>query len=153
MVGLRGPRLPPAGILLLLPLLPLLLLPAAPAHHRASYKPVIVVHGLFDSSHSFRHLLEYINEVWQGTLGCGALEASTTAGEGECGTENRPSGPAQFLGSCCSRGESWVGDEILGSNRAQRACGRWPGGAVEGLHSRSPVAALPFSHRHTLGLW
>lgn len=64
MLGLRGLRLPPAGILLLLPFLPLLLLPAAPAPHRAPYKPVIVVHGLFDSSYSFRHLLEYINEVW-----------------------------------------------------------------------------------------
>lgn len=90
MVGLRGPWLPSAGILLLLPFLPLLLLlPAVPAHHRTSYKPVIVVHGLFDSSYSFRHLLEYINEVWQGTPSCGVLEASTMAGEGKCGTENR----------------------------------------------------------------
>lgn len=72
MLRVRGPRLPPAGILLLLPFLPLLLLPAAPAPHRTSYKPVIVVHGLFDSSYSFRHLLEFINEVWQGTPGCGA---------------------------------------------------------------------------------
>lgn len=63
MLGLRGLRRPPAGILLLLPFLPLLL-PAAPAPHCAPYKPVIVVHGLFDSSYSFRHLLEYINEVW-----------------------------------------------------------------------------------------
>lgn len=62
MLGLWGQRLPAAWVLLLLPLLPLLLL-AAPAPHRASYKPVIVVHGLFDSSYSFRHLLEYINEV------------------------------------------------------------------------------------------
>jgi len=62
MLGLRGLRLPPAGILLLLPFLQPRLLPAAPAPHRASYKPVIVVHGLFDSSYSFRHLLEYINE-------------------------------------------------------------------------------------------
>lgn len=67
MLELWGPRLPPPGILLLLPFLLQLLLPAAPAPHRASYKPVIVVHGLFDSSYSFRHLLEYINEVWQGT--------------------------------------------------------------------------------------
>lgn len=71
MLGLQGLRLPPAGFLLLLPFLLLLLLPAAPAPHRVSYKPVIVVHGLFDSSYSFRHLLEYINEVWQGTPGCG----------------------------------------------------------------------------------
>ncbi|XP_058410664.1 epidermal growth factor-like protein 8 isoform X3 [Diceros bicornis minor] len=69
MLGLRGPRLPAAGILLLLLfLLLLLLLPAAPAPHRASYKPVIVVHGLFDSSYSFRHLLEYINETHPGTV-------------------------------------------------------------------------------------
>lgn len=66
MRALRGPRLPAAGILLALPLLPLLLLPAAPAPRRASYKPVIVVHGLFDSSYSFRHLLDYINEVRSG---------------------------------------------------------------------------------------
>uniref|UniRef100_A0A2I3HQU8 Palmitoyl-protein thioesterase 2 n=1 Tax=Nomascus leucogenys TaxID=61853 RepID=A0A2I3HQU8_NOMLE len=61
MLGLWGQRLPAVWVLLLLPFLPLLLL-AAPAPHRASYKPVIVVHGLFDSSYSFRHLLEYINE-------------------------------------------------------------------------------------------
>ncbi|KAJ8792090.1 hypothetical protein J1605_020149 [Eschrichtius robustus] len=87
MLGLPGLRLPPAGFLLLLPFLLLLLLPATPEPHRASYKPVIVVHGLFDSSYSFRHLLEYINEVWQGTHGCGALVASSEAGEGERGTE------------------------------------------------------------------
>lgn len=63
MLGLRGPRLPAARVLLLLPVLPLLLPPAAPARRRAPYKPVIVVHGLFDSSYSFRHLLEFINEV------------------------------------------------------------------------------------------
>lgn len=63
MLGLWGQRLPSAWVLFLLPFLLLLLLPAAPAPHRASYKPVIVVHGLFDSSYSFRHLLEYINEV------------------------------------------------------------------------------------------
>lgn len=74
-----GPGLLPAGLLLLLPFLTLLL-PAAPAPHRASYKPVIVVHGLFDSSYSFRHLLEYINEVWQGTPGCGVLEVSQWPG-------------------------------------------------------------------------
>lgn len=96
MLGLWGQRLPAAWVLLLLPFLPLLLL-AAPGPHRASYKPVIVVHGLFDSSYSFRHLLEYINEVWQGTPGCRALEASTVAGEGERGTESHLSGPAQFL--------------------------------------------------------
>ncbi|XP_030706476.1 lysosomal thioesterase PPT2 isoform X2 [Lagenorhynchus albirostris] len=67
MLGLPGLRLPPAGFLLLLPFL-LLLLPATPAPHRASYKPVIVVHGLFDSSYSFRHLLEYINETHPGTV-------------------------------------------------------------------------------------
>ena len=69
MLGLPERRLPSAEFLLLLPflLLLLLLLPTAPAPHRAAYKPVIVVHGLFDSSYSFRHLLEYINEVWQGT--------------------------------------------------------------------------------------
>uniref|UniRef100_A0A8C0I6P7 Palmitoyl-protein thioesterase 2 n=1 Tax=Balaenoptera musculus TaxID=9771 RepID=A0A8C0I6P7_BALMU len=67
MLGLLGLRLPPAGFLLLLPFL-LLLLPATPAPHRASYKPVIVVHGLFDSSYSFRHLLEYINETHPGTV-------------------------------------------------------------------------------------
>uniref|UniRef100_A0ABB5UPP2 palmitoyl-CoA hydrolase n=3 Tax=Sus scrofa TaxID=9823 RepID=A0ABB5UPP2_PIG len=68
MLGLQGLRLPPAGFLLLLPFLLLLLLPAAPAPHRVSYKPVIVVHGLFDSSYSFRHLLEYINETHPGTV-------------------------------------------------------------------------------------
>ncbi|KAB1262114.1 Lysosomal thioesterase PPT2 [Camelus dromedarius] len=68
MPGLRGLRLPPAGFLFLLPFLLLLLLPAAPAPHRTSYKPVIVVHGLFDSSYSFRHLLEYINETHPGTV-------------------------------------------------------------------------------------
>lgn len=119
MLGLRGPRLPSAGILLLLPFLLLLLPHAAPALHRASYKPVIVVHGLFDSSYSFRHLLEYIDEVWQQAPGCGELEASTVAGEGECRTESRPSGPIHFLASWCWRGESWVGDEIPGSSRAQ----------------------------------
>ncbi|KAJ1068693.1 hypothetical protein K5549_011646 [Capra hircus] len=71
MLGLPGRRLPSAEFLLLLPflllLLLLLLLPAAPAPHRAAYKPVIVVHGLFDSSYSFRHLLEYINETHPGT--------------------------------------------------------------------------------------
>uniref|UniRef100_A0A2K5P9S5 Palmitoyl-protein thioesterase 2 n=1 Tax=Cebus imitator TaxID=2715852 RepID=A0A2K5P9S5_CEBIM len=67
MLGLCGQRLPAAWVLLLLPFLPLLL-PAAPAPHRASYKPVIVVHGLFDSSYSFRHLLEYINETHPGTV-------------------------------------------------------------------------------------
>ncbi|OWK13380.1 PPT2, partial [Cervus elaphus hippelaphus] len=65
MLGLPGRRLPSAEFLLLLPFLLLLLLPAAPAPHRAAYKPVIVVHGLFDSSYSFRHLLEYINEMGQ----------------------------------------------------------------------------------------
>uniref|UniRef100_A0A2I3RV74 Lysosomal thioesterase PPT2 n=1 Tax=Pan troglodytes TaxID=9598 RepID=A0A2I3RV74_PANTR len=67
MLGLWGQRLPAAWVLLLLPFLPLLLL-AAPGPHRASYKPVIVVHGLFDSSYSFRHLLEYINETHPGTV-------------------------------------------------------------------------------------
>uniref|UniRef100_A0A2K5UI31 Lysosomal thioesterase PPT2 n=3 Tax=Macaca TaxID=9539 RepID=A0A2K5UI31_MACFA len=67
MLGLWGQRLPAAWVLLLLPFLPLLLL-AVPAPHRASYKPVIVVHGLFDSSYSFRHLLEYINETHPGTV-------------------------------------------------------------------------------------
>ncbi|XP_038954969.1 lysosomal thioesterase PPT2 isoform X2 [Rattus norvegicus] len=64
MPGLWRQRLPSAWALLLLPFLPLLL-PAAPAPHRGSYKPVIVVHGLFDSSYSFRHLLDYINEMGQ----------------------------------------------------------------------------------------
>lgn len=68
MPGLWRQRLPSAWALLLLPFLPLLL-PAAPAPHRGSYKPVIVVHGLFDSSYSFRHLLDYINEVGRDT-GC-----------------------------------------------------------------------------------
>ncbi|XP_066215893.1 lysosomal thioesterase PPT2 isoform X1 [Saccopteryx leptura] len=68
MLGLRGPRLPRAGVLLLLLLLRLLLLlPAARVPRLAAYKPVIVVHGLFDSSYSFRHLLEYINETHPGT--------------------------------------------------------------------------------------
>ncbi|XP_060045517.1 lysosomal thioesterase PPT2 isoform X2 [Erinaceus europaeus] len=66
MLGLPGSRLSPAVILLLLPFLQLLL-PASPASHGAFYKPVIVVHGLFDSSYSFRHLLEYINETHPGT--------------------------------------------------------------------------------------
>lgn len=92
MPGLRGPRLPPAGILLALPFLPLLLLPAAPAPRRASYKPVIVVHGLFDSSYSFRHLLGYINEVWRGHLVAGRWGASAVPREDACGTESRPSG-------------------------------------------------------------
>ncbi|XP_007949511.1 lysosomal thioesterase PPT2 [Orycteropus afer afer] len=68
MLGLRGICLPRTGVLFLLPLLPLLLLPATPAPHRATYKPVIVVHGLFDSSYSFRHLLEYINQTHPGTV-------------------------------------------------------------------------------------
>ncbi|EDL83413.1 palmitoyl-protein thioesterase 2, isoform CRA_d [Rattus norvegicus] len=67
MPGLWRQRLPSAWALLLLPFLPLLL-PAAPAPHRGSYKPVIVVHGLFDSSYSFRHLLDYINETHPGTV-------------------------------------------------------------------------------------
>ena len=56
MLGLPGRRLPSAEFLLLLPFLLLLLLlllllpPAAPAPHRGAYKPVIGVHGLFDSS-------------------------------------------------------------------------------------------------------
>lgn len=66
MPGLWRQRLPSAWALLLLPFLPLLM-PAAPAAHRGSYKPVIVVHGLFDSSYSFRHLLDYINEVCRDT--------------------------------------------------------------------------------------
>nr|XP_045013076.1 lysosomal thioesterase PPT2 isoform X3 [Jaculus jaculus] len=61
---LRVPRVPCAWVLLL----PFLLLIATPAAHGASYKPVIVVHGLFDSSYSFRHLLEYINETHPGTV-------------------------------------------------------------------------------------
>uniref|UniRef100_A0A8C6MNT1 Lysosomal thioesterase PPT2 n=1 Tax=Mus spicilegus TaxID=10103 RepID=A0A8C6MNT1_MUSSI len=67
MPGLWRQRLPSAWALLLLPFLPLLM-PAAPAAHRGSYKPVIVVHGLFDSSYSFRHLLDYINETHTGTV-------------------------------------------------------------------------------------
>ncbi|XP_012509115.1 PREDICTED: lysosomal thioesterase PPT2 isoform X1 [Propithecus coquereli] len=67
MLGLWGQRLPSAWVLLLLPFLPLLL-PAAPSPRHTSYKPVIVVHGLFDSSYSFRHLLEYINETHPGTV-------------------------------------------------------------------------------------
>ncbi|MEJ1271061.1 palmitoyl-protein thioesterase 2 [Cricetulus griseus] len=67
MPGLRRQRLPSAWALLLLPFLRLLM-PAAPAPHRGSYKPVIVVHGLFDSSYSFRHLLDYINETHPGTV-------------------------------------------------------------------------------------
>lgn len=116
MLELPGLRLPPAGFLLLLPFL-LLLLPATPAPHRASYKPVIVVHGLFDSSYSFRHLLEYINEVWQGTSGCGALVvASTEAGEGEWGIEcwacQLPRGAGAGVGKVWGR-------EIVSSSRAQ----------------------------------
>ncbi|XP_045148406.1 lysosomal thioesterase PPT2 isoform X3 [Echinops telfairi] len=68
MLGLRGLRLPATGILYLLPLLLLLpTWPATPAPRRAPLKPVIVVHGLFDSSYSFRHLLEYINQTHPGT--------------------------------------------------------------------------------------
>ncbi|OBS60141.1 hypothetical protein A6R68_08768 [Neotoma lepida] len=67
MPGLWRQRLPSAWALLLLPSLRLLM-PAAPAPHRGSYKPVIVVHGLFDSSYSFRHLLDYINETHPGTV-------------------------------------------------------------------------------------
>lgn len=118
MLGRRGLRLPPVGILLLLPFLPPPLPPAAPAPHRAAYKPVIVVHGLFDSSYSFRHLLEYINEVWPGTPGCGALEASVVTGEGEWGTESCPAGLAPFLEELVlALGEAK--DEIPGSSRAQ----------------------------------
>ncbi|XP_012890459.1 PREDICTED: lysosomal thioesterase PPT2 isoform X2 [Dipodomys ordii] len=68
MLGLRGHRPPWAWVLLLVPCLLPLLLSAAPAPHRASYKPVIVVHGLFDSSSTFRHLLEFINETHPGTV-------------------------------------------------------------------------------------
>ena len=91
MLGLPGRRLPSAEFLLLLPflllLLLLLLLPAAPAPHRAAYKPVIVVHGLFDSSYSFRHLLEYINEVWQGTPRLWGLGGGYRGWGGRRGTE------------------------------------------------------------------
>ncbi|XP_052590229.1 lysosomal thioesterase PPT2-like [Peromyscus californicus insignis] len=67
MPGLWRQRLPSAWALLLLPFLRLLM-PAAPEPHQGSYKPVIMVHRLFDSSYSFRHLLDYINETHPGTV-------------------------------------------------------------------------------------
>ncbi|KAM9004168.1 lysosomal thioesterase PPT2 isoform 2-T5 [Sarcophilus harrisii] len=61
------PRLPTLGVVFTLALLPLLLL-TAPPPPKAPYKPVIIVHGLFDSSATFRHLLQYINQTHPGTL-------------------------------------------------------------------------------------
>lgn len=85
MPGLWRQRLPSAWALLLLPFLRLLM-PAAPAPHRGSYKPVIVVHGLFDSSYSFRHLLDYINEVCQGPPGRGCWRSSCSDWGGSVGS-------------------------------------------------------------------
>ena len=122
MLGLPGRRLPSAEFLLLLPFLLLLLLlllllpPAAPAPHRGAYKPVIVVHGLFDSSYSFRHLLEYINEVWPGTPRLWALVAATEAGEGEWGTGRWACPVSRRAGA---GGGKVGGREIPGSGRAQ----------------------------------
>uniref|UniRef100_A0A5F8H9D6 palmitoyl-CoA hydrolase n=1 Tax=Monodelphis domestica TaxID=13616 RepID=A0A5F8H9D6_MONDO len=67
MLGFWGPQLPVLGVVLLLPLLPLLL-PVAPTSPKVPYKPIIIVHGLFDSSSTFRHLLQYINQTHPGTL-------------------------------------------------------------------------------------
>lgn len=105
MLGLPGRRLPSAEFLLLLPFLLLLLLPAAPAPHRAAYKPVIVVHGLFDSSYSFRHLLEYINEVWQGTPRLWGVGGGYRGWGGRMG--NWTLGLPSFSRSWCWRGENW----------------------------------------------
>lgn len=57
----RGPR--PWGALAPLCLLLLFLLVTL----GASYKPVVVVHGLFDSPADFGHLLDYINQTHPGT--------------------------------------------------------------------------------------
>ncbi|XP_074092743.1 lysosomal thioesterase PPT2 isoform X2 [Macrotis lagotis] len=67
MLGFWGPWLPPLGVVFLFPLLPLLL-SASPESPKVPYKPVIIVHGLFDSSATFRHLLQYINQTHPGTL-------------------------------------------------------------------------------------
>ncbi|XP_051852295.1 lysosomal thioesterase PPT2 isoform X2 [Antechinus flavipes] len=61
------PRFPTLGVVFILALLPLLLL-TAPQSPKAPYKPIIIVHGLFDSSATFRHLLQYINQTHPGTL-------------------------------------------------------------------------------------
>ncbi|XP_006007243.1 lysosomal thioesterase PPT2-A isoform X3 [Latimeria chalumnae] len=59
-------RLQPGGVLPLLPLLLLfaggLLLPPA-----SGYKPVVIVHGLFDSPSDFKHMLSFINQTHPGT--------------------------------------------------------------------------------------
>lgn len=114
MPGLPGPRPPAAGILLAVSFLPpLLLLPAAPAPQRAPYKPVIVVHGLFDSSYSFRHLLDFINEVWRAPRWPGRKRAELKA----------PLRAAPALGVGWGRGTP-------GSSRAQQALAQR--GGVEG---------------------
>ncbi|KAM6184464.1 LOW QUALITY PROTEIN: lysosomal thioesterase PPT2 [Sarcoramphus papa] len=55
-----GPGLPPPLLLLLLLLL-LLVVPGG------SYRPVVIVHGLFDSPSDFQHLRAFINESHPGT--------------------------------------------------------------------------------------
>lgn len=131
MLRLRGHRLPSPWVLLLWSLLLLLLPPppAVPAPHRASYKPVIVVHGLFDSSYSFRHLLEYINEVGRERRleGFGGVWCA----EGQAGK------PA---GSCCWSGEEWGG----GAGRPW-----WVGRAAWSI----PSGRIAPFHRHILGRW
>lgn len=151
MLGLPGPRPPPAGILLALPFLPLLLLlPAAPAPHRASYKPVIVVHGLFDSSYSFRHLLDYINEVWPGTPGCGrALEASRWLGRKRAELKAAPLGLPGSSGAGAGLGRG-VGDGppvLQGTGGIGAARVAWRASQVV------PSCSIAPSHRHTLAPW
>lgn len=136
MPGPRGHRLPAAWVLLLCAFLLLLLPPAAPTPRRASYKPVIVVHGLFDSSYSFRHLLEYINEVC-GDAGWRALGVSAATGGGKSG---QPKVPLGLPGPDTGMGR--VGEGILVPD-----AGEW-GGAAWSIPSN--FAPFPQTHPGTV---
>ncbi|CAN8177182.1 unnamed protein product, partial [Coccothraustes coccothraustes] len=66
--------LPPPQVLLLLLLGPPLPLPQVPGGFGAGvaagagpFRPVVIVHGLFDSPSDFRHLRQFINESHPGT--------------------------------------------------------------------------------------
>lgn len=130
MPGLWRPRLPSAWTLLLLPFL-WLLMPAAPAPHRGSYKPVIVVHGLFDSSYSFRHLLDYINEVCRGTPAGGCWNSYTGRGKKRGAAERRPL-------QARSSGESWEAGLPLPASTANT---RASTGQPQWLHCPLPTDA------------
>lgn len=92
MPGLWRERLPSAWALLFLPFLQLWM-PAAPTPHRGPYKPVIVVHGLFDSSYNFRHLLDYVNEVCPGTAVGGCWNIYSLGEEVWAAERQTPLGP------------------------------------------------------------